>query len=212
MKKLKEGDRLPETLLQTYFCDRRRYRRVKTVNPELSDMGVEFPTKLRNKYPLGTKFLANVFVTRKPGKNKHLKAEHPIEVIKDDWFTSTHDRKILEERTERLLSIKNREKARGNQKPKKRTIKATQYDRDPGVRADVLQRACGKCELCNKKAPFKMANGNPFLEVHHAKPLGKDGSDTFENAFALCPNCHREAHYGKKKHIIFQKLIDRNLK
>ncbi|MEC5166165.1 putative HNH restriction endonuclease [Flavobacterium sp. PL11] len=45
---------------------------------------------------------------------------------------------------------------------------------------------------------FLRDNGNtPYLEVHHKKPLAEDGDDTIENAFALCPNCHRHAHYGK---------------
>jgi len=35
------------------------------------------------------------------------------------------------------------------------------------------------------------------LEVHHKVPLAEGGDDTVENAIALCPNCHRHAHYGK---------------
>ena len=34
------------------------------------------------------------------------------------------------------------------------------------------------------------------LEVHHTKPLAEGGEDTVNNAEALCPNCHKEAHYG----------------
>jgi 5-methylcytosine-specific restriction protein A len=37
------------------------------------------------------------------------------------------------------------------------------------------------------------------LEVHHKKQLSEGGEDTVENAIALCPNCHREAHYGDLK-------------
>ena len=39
-------------------------------------------------------------------------------------------------------------------------------------------------------------DGTPYLEVHHKIPLAKDGEDTIENAEALCPNCHREKHFG----------------
>lgn len=39
-------------------------------------------------------------------------------------------------------------------------------------------------------------NGEPYLEVHHVIPLSQNGEDTLENAEALCPNCHREKHYG----------------
>jgi len=28
------------------------------------------------------------------------------------------------------------------------------------------------------------------------KTLANGGSDTIENTIALCPNCHREFHYG----------------
>ena len=45
-------------------------------------------------------------------------------------------------------------------------------------------------------APFKLPDGTPFLEVHHVIPLAKRGEDTIENTIALCPNCHRGAHYG----------------
>ncbi|HXU34436.1 MAG TPA: HNH endonuclease [Thermoanaerobaculia bacterium] len=34
------------------------------------------------------------------------------------------------------------------------------------------------------------------MEVHHRIRLAYGGEDTVENAVALCPNCHREAHHG----------------
>lgn len=58
--------------------------------------------------------------------------------------------------------------------------------------------AKGICERCRKPAPFIRDNDNsPYLEVHHKIPLADGGDDTVENAIALCPNCHRQAHYGK---------------
>ena len=39
-------------------------------------------------------------------------------------------------------------------------------------------------------------NKEPFLEVHHVKSLSDGGEDTLDNVIALCPNCHREKHYG----------------
>ncbi|MEY0334745.1 HNH endonuclease [Providencia rettgeri] len=32
--------------------------------------------------------------------------------------------------------------------------------------------------------------------MHHVEWLANGGEDSVENAIALCPNCHREAHYG----------------
>lgn len=70
------------------------------------------------------------------------------------------------------------------------------YKRSPYVVAEVLLRANGKCQSCKRDAPFLTGDGTPFLEVHHIEWLSKGGDDSVENAIALCPNCHRQAHYG----------------
>ncbi|HBN2191723.1 HNH endonuclease [Escherichia coli] len=70
------------------------------------------------------------------------------------------------------------------------------YKRSPYVVAEVLLRANGKCQSCRCDAPFLKEDGTPFLEVHHIEWLSKGGEDYVENAIALCPNCHRQAHYG----------------
>jgi 5-methylcytosine-specific restriction protein A len=69
--------------------------------------------------------------------------------------------------------------------------------RNADVVAQVMFRAKGKCEGCTKDAPFlRRKDGTPYLEVHHVKQLADGGKDTVENAIALCPNCHREKHFG----------------
>jgi 5-methylcytosine-specific restriction protein A len=76
-------------------------------------------------------------------------------------------------------------------------VQSRVFLRNPDVVAEVLNRASGYCEKCGNKAPFMRAsNGNPYLELHHRRRLVDGGEDTVENAFALCPNCHRESHYG----------------
>ena len=71
------------------------------------------------------------------------------------------------------------------------------YDRNPDVIVEVLERAGSKCEKCLNDAPFKKRkDGMPYLEVHHIVRLADGGYDTVANAIALCPNCHRESHYG----------------
>jgi len=71
------------------------------------------------------------------------------------------------------------------------------FKRNPYVVLEVLLRANGVCEGCQNKAPFKRkSDGSPYLEVHHRVMLAKGGEDTVKNAIALCPNCHREKHYG----------------
>ena len=71
------------------------------------------------------------------------------------------------------------------------------FVRNPHVVAEVLTRADGICEVCAHPAPFrKKSNNMPYLEVHHRVTLANGGDDTVQNALAICPNCHRQAHYG----------------
>ena len=87
----------------------------------------------------------------------------------------------------------------GTQQPQQRKQTVIQYARDPDIRAWVLKRAGGRCELCSNKAPFVKEDDSPFLEVHHITQLSHGGPDTQENTVALCPNCHRHLHYGKDR-------------
>ena len=82
-------------------------------------------------------------------------------------------------------------------KPKKVLRYIEDYARNPDVVAEALYRAKGICEKCRQFAPFiKKSNGEPYLEVHHIKPLSQGGEDSLENVKAICPNCHRKMHFG----------------
>jgi hypothetical protein len=88
-------------------------------------------------------------------------------------------------------------KPAGNKEPTLKLVKTYQYFRDPAVTAYALKRSKGVCGLCNEEAPFvSKSTGIPYLEVHHIIPLKDGGSDTINNVVAVCPNCHREEHYG----------------
>lgn len=89
---------------------------------------------------------------------------------------------------------------KANSKPEKIIVQQIVFKRNPFVVIKVLERAKGICERCFNKAPFIKDNGEPYLEVHHQIPLSEDGEDTIENCIALCPNCHRHAHYGKSSY------------
>jgi len=76
-------------------------------------------------------------------------------------------------------------------------IISTGFRRNPDVIAAVLLSAKGICQRCNFEAPFiRKKDNSPYLEVHHKHPLADGGEDTVVNAQALCPNCHREVHFG----------------
>lgn len=85
----------------------------------------------------------------------------------------------------------------GQKRPLSKTVAITQYERDPAVKAWVLDNSRGLCECCSDPAPFLDSDGRPFLEVHHVRRLADGGSDTTTNAVALCPNCHRALHYSQ---------------
>lgn len=94
-----------------------------------------------------------------------------------------------ENRQRRLASCAN--------KPKVVYRLVQDYHRDPDIVAEALYRAEGFCEKCKEKAPFiKRSNGEPYLEVHHIIPLSQGGLDSLKNVISLCPNCHREIHFG----------------
>jgi len=95
--------------------------------------------------------------------------------------------------------------ALASKKPEKFNIVSTGFKRNPDVVAEVLSMANGICDLCGQPAPFhKSSDGSPYLEVHHWIPLAEGGEDTLDNASALCPNCHKNAHFGIHKNYIME--------
>jgi 5-methylcytosine-specific restriction protein A len=64
------------------------------------------------------------------------------------------------------------------------------------VKEYVLARAAGICEGCTLPAPFVTAAGTPYLEPHHTRRLSDGGPDHPAWVIAVCPNCHRRAHYS----------------
>ncbi|MDI2091526.1 HNH endonuclease [Commensalibacter oyaizuii] len=78
----------------------------------------------------------------------------------------------------------------------------TNYGRNIYLSSWVKRKAKGICQFCLQDAPFKSANGEPFLEIHHIQWLSKGGADSLNNMIALCPNCHRKMHHVNDKHDV----------
>jgi 5-methylcytosine-specific restriction protein A len=83
----------------------------------------------------------------------------------------------------------------GEESPDRALVTGLVVIRDSKVRNYILKRAGGSCEYCGNLG-FKMKNGRHYIEAHHVIVLSKQGKDTVENVIALCPNHHREAHFG----------------
>jgi 5-methylcytosine-specific restriction protein A len=117
----------------------------------------------------------------------------PIDLISYQKTFSQSVKKSLQDSVE---SRKKRLKAAAKQPTKAITLSVI-FIRNPDVVAEVLHRANGACERCKKAAPFlRKKDQSPYLEVHHMIQLADGGEDTIENAVALCPNCHRQLHFG----------------
>lgn len=126
-----------------------------------------------------------------------------------DWFgleeTSTEEKLAEElekgiEKSSKLSDEARKERLyQASKKPEQIQVISKGYRRNPDVIVEVLKRADGECERCEEDAPFlRASDGTPYLEIHHIKPLAEGGNDTVKNAMALCPNCHREVHYGQQ--------------
>lgn len=85
----------------------------------------------------------------------------------------------------------------------------SRYNRSPAIKDYAKSRANGVCEYCEESAPFKTDSGEPYLEVHHVDELGEGGEDHPDKVVALCPNCHKEIHYGQQGDRINQNLQEK---
>lgn len=95
--------------------------------------------------------------------------------------------------------------------PQKKEIVSKVFERSPVVRKEVLKRAAGHCEWCGEKG-FINSKGEIYLETHHIIPLSEEGNDTTSNVIALCPNHHREAHFGlnaEKNRTTFLEILNK---
>jgi predicted HNH restriction endonuclease/predicted RNA-binding protein with PUA-like domain len=59
-----------------------------------------------------------------------------------------------------------------------------------------------RCQICEalglNPIGFRKPNGEPYVEAHHAMPVAKKeiGSLSASNVMTVCPNHHRQLHYG----------------
>jgi hypothetical protein len=83
--------------------------------------------------------------------------------------------------------------------PKERAKKVQSHlDRGSAVTSALKKLLGAKCQICGWQG-FEKNNGDEFIEAHHIVQISDkvEGSLCTENIVLLCPNCHREVHYGK---------------
>lgn len=138
-----------------------------------------------------------ILIYKNMSAEKKQKASLNVAIKKEKEIIDSFNEAINE--SEKLSDdVRKKRLAKAAKKPTAITVTTITYQRNADVVVEVLRRANGVCESCIKKAPFlKRTNNQPYLEVHHIVKLSDDGNDTVENAEALCPNCHRQKHFGK---------------
>lgn len=96
----------------------------------------------------------------------------------------------------------------GTDFPTRELSQSWSYPRDPKVRDAVLARAKGCCEFCGAQG-FMKPDGKRYLETHHIIALAAEGADRVTNVIGLCPNDHREAHFGERRQALETQMIDK---
>ena len=155
-------------------------------------------------YLLGRSYLPGLKPKQNVGQKNINKIEQFINELenKQSMPTAAFESSVIEilKHNENIVS------PHGVNKPDQQLTEISIYNRDINVKAWILKNAHGVCEICKQNAPFKTLDGIPFLEIHHIKRLADGGSDTITNAIAICPNCHREIHYGENREDLKDKI------
>ncbi len=97
----------------------------------------------------------------------------------------------------------------GRKQPRFYDGKQRIYERSIEVIEFCKMRADYRCEIkyCNYTPFMILGRGENYVETHHMKPLSEDGEDTIDNVACLCPNHHKEIHYGENKPRLTEELL-----
>ena len=138
-------------------------------------------------------FQANYYPQERIEKNPIIPTEKSIEELKKAAKIKSRHNKIISEKIDDIL-----EEVDGEYVPYRKVI-SKEYKRDSDISQYIKRRAQGHCEYCNNLGPFELEEDIYYLESRHVEFLSEGGIDVLENIVALCPSCHRKAHYGYLK-------------
>lgn len=147
----------------------------------------KFPLKLIEN------FQANYYPQERIEKKPIIPTEKSIEELEKAAKIKSRHNKIISEKIDDIL-----EEVDGEYVPYRKVI-SKEYKRDSDISQYIKRRAQGYCEYCNNLGPFELEEDIYYLESHHVEFLSEGGIDVLENIVALCPSCHRKAHYGYLK-------------
>jgi hypothetical protein len=111
------------------------------------------------------------------------------------------DSSLLESETDALSILKHLNARYAKTPPKERDRVAQKYlDRGSAVTNALKALLGAKCQICEWMGFQKKNSKECFIEAHHLVQVAnkEDGSLCTDNIILVCPNCHREIHYGQK--------------
>lgn len=232
---LSVGDFYEGVLLETCRDENRSITRPRVRPLEYFPrwMRVEFPRSLREKYPIGTRFRADVTVGQKHwsdgiAKGAPYLAARPSSIVRDTSFTPAvnlmaapkpgtisgraHDYELINQVwVPNVLELRVQAYEIADMSPPQSRREAWQRTRSAVISQYALVRSRGNCEACENPAPFMRRNGQPYLEIHHIRSLGDGGADHPLNVAAVCPNCHSRVTHGKDADS-YNAVIEQNVK
>ncbi|HEX8381399.1 MAG TPA: HNH endonuclease signature motif containing protein [Allosphingosinicella sp.] len=103
-----------------------------------------------------------------------------------------------------ISGVRTLERAAQHLDPVLRTRISKAIERGP-IGEKVKRARGGRCQICESlglpPVAFTKANGDPYAEAHHVVPVHRlqAGSLAAINIMVLCPNHHRQIHYGSCK-------------
>lgn len=96
-----------------------------------------------------------------------------------------------------------------NLPPKELNYRAQAYlDRGSSVTSALKKLLGAKCQICEWEGFVKKKSKNDknesFIEAHHITQISdkQSGSLCTDNIILVCPNCHREIHYGSEFSVV----------
>jgi hypothetical protein len=197
-------------------------------------MRVEFPRSMREKYPIGTRFRADVTVAQKHWSNGIPKgppylAARPSSIVREVGYTPeikimavpkpgtisgrAHDYEVVDavQSSTTIFDLREQAYLMVDMSPSQARREVWQRTRSAIIAQYALCRSRGNCEGCKDPAPFMRRNGEPYLEIHHIHALAAGGVDHPLNVAAVCPNCHSHVTHGKDANE-YNAVIEQNVK
>jgi hypothetical protein len=119
------------------------------------------------------------------------------------WIGTEIDQRDIADRdaTMTMAGISGLEAMSRSFDPERRERLSSYIERGP-IGEQVKRRRGGRCQICEAlglgPVAFVKPDGTPYSEAHHVFPVGRliKGSLASANIMVLCPNHHREIHYG----------------